>query len=70
MAQSTSQAPKNSKTNSQTNSKSNSKSHKQWVIENVVSLGLALLIVFMIRSSIVEAFKIPSRIDDSDIAYR
>src|SRR3954468_574446 len=37
-----------------------SKSHKQWVIENVVSLGLALLIVFMIRSSIIEAFKIPS----------
>jgi signal peptidase I len=36
------------------------KSHKQWVIENVVSLGLALLIVFMIRSSVIEAFKIPS----------
>lgn len=35
-------------------------SRKQWIIENVVSLGLALLIVFMIRSSIVEAFKIPS----------
>src|ERR1700750_1968251 len=37
-----------------------SKSHKQWIIENVVSLGLALLIVFMIRSSVIEAFKIPS----------
>src|SRR5947209_11174008 len=37
-----------------------SKSRKQWIVENVVSLGLALLIVFMIRSSIVEAFKIPS----------
>jgi signal peptidase I len=33
---------------------------KKWFMENVVSLGLALLIVFMIRSSIVEAFKIPS----------
>jgi signal peptidase I len=33
---------------------------KKWFYENVVSLGLALLIVFMIRSSIVEAFKIPS----------
>lgn len=33
---------------------------KQWIIENVVSLGLALLLVFMIRSSIIEAFKIPS----------
>src|SRR5215207_3566046 len=35
-------------------------SRKKWIMENVVSLGLALLIVFMIRSSIVEAFKIPS----------
>src|SRR5277367_2294420 len=35
-------------------------SRKQWIIENVTSLGLALLIVFMIRSSVVEAFKIPS----------
>jgi len=30
------------------------------MIENGVSLGLALLIVFMIRSSVIEAFKIPS----------
>jgi signal peptidase I len=37
-----------------------SKSRKQWLIENVASLALALLIVFMIRSSLVEAFKIPS----------
>lgn len=36
------------------------KSRKQWIIENVVSLLLAVLIVFMIRSSIIEAFKIPS----------
>src|SRR4051812_14082076 len=36
------------------------KSRKQWIIENVTSLGLAVLLVFMIRSSIVEAFKIPS----------
>jgi len=35
-------------------------SKTRWIIENVISLGLALLIVFMIRSSIVEAFKIPS----------
>lgn len=33
---------------------------KQRFIENVSSLGLALLLVFMIRSSVVEAFKIPS----------
>lgn len=32
----------------------------RWLIENVTSLATALLIVFMIRSSIVEAFKIPS----------
>jgi signal peptidase I len=36
------------------------KTRQQWFIENVVSLLMALLIVFMIRSSIVEAFKIPS----------
>src|SRR5262247_231979 len=36
------------------------KSRRKWLLENILSLGLALLIVFMIRSSIVEAFKIPS----------
>lgn len=36
------------------------KTRKQWFIENVISLAVALLIVFMIRSSVVEAFKIPS----------
>lgn len=40
--------------------KHHSKSHKHWILENVISLGLALLVVFMIRSSLVEAFKIPS----------
>ncbi len=35
-------------------------SRRKWLIENVTSLGLALLLVFMVRSSIVEAFKIPS----------
>lgn len=33
---------------------------KQRIIENITSLGMALLLVFMIRSSVVEAFKIPS----------
>src|ERR1700749_2720356 len=42
------------------NSKASQKTRKQWIIENVVSLGLALLIVFMIRSSVIEAFKIPT----------
>src|ERR1700737_2844287 len=36
------------------------KSRKKRFIENVLSLGLALLSVFMIRSSVIEAFKIPS----------
>lgn len=36
------------------------KSRKRWFFENVVSLALALFLVFMIRSSLVEAFKIPS----------
>ena len=38
----------------------NQKLQKKWIIENVLSLGLALLIVLMIRSSVIEAFKIPS----------
>jgi signal peptidase I len=33
---------------------------RKWIIENVISLALALLVVFAIRSSVVEAFKIPS----------
>lgn len=37
-----------------------SPSRRKWLIENVTSLALALLLVFMIRSSVVEAFKIPS----------
>jgi signal peptidase I len=37
-----------------------SPSRSKWLLENVASLALALLIVFTIRSSIVEAFKIPS----------
>lgn len=53
MADSNSNQLKNSAT-------STPKSKKQWILENVISLGLALLIVFMIRSSIIEAFKIPS----------
>ncbi len=36
------------------------KTKKQVFWENFLSLALALLIVFMIRSSIIEAFKIPS----------
>ncbi len=35
-------------------------SRSRWLIENVLSLGVALALVFTIRSSIVEAFKIPS----------
>jgi signal peptidase I len=33
---------------------------KRFIIENVLSLALALLIVFMVRSTVIEAFKIPS----------
>ena len=36
------------------------KSRKKWLVENLTSLGTALLLVFMIRSSVIEAFKIPS----------
>jgi signal peptidase I len=42
------------------NTQKNPKDKKTWLIENIISLGSALLIVFMIRSSIIEAFKIPS----------
>lgn len=33
---------------------------KGWWIENITSLGIAFFLVFAIRSSLVEAFKIPS----------
>lgn len=33
---------------------------RKWLIENVKSFGVAILLVLVIRSSIVEAFKIPS----------
>jgi signal peptidase I len=36
------------------------KSRARWFFENFASLFLALALVFMIRSSLVEAFKIPS----------
>ncbi len=35
-------------------------SRKKWLIENLTSLGMALLLVLVIRSSVIEAFKIPS----------
>jgi len=35
-------------------------SWKKWLWDNVVSLGSALLLVLVIRSSVIEAFKIPS----------
>lgn len=33
---------------------------KKWIIENVKSFSVAIIVVLIIRSSIVEAFKIPS----------
>jgi len=36
------------------------KDTKGWVLENVISLGTAILLVLMVRSSIIEAYKIPS----------
>lgn len=35
-------------------------SRAKWLFENVISLLFALLLVFAIRSSVIEAFKIPS----------
>src|SRR4051812_12286534 len=35
-------------------------SRKKWFIDNLLSLGLALLVVFAIRSSVFESFKIPT----------
>lgn len=40
--------------------KSGSSYRKQWIIENVKSFGIAIFLVLIIRSSIIEAFKIPS----------
>ena len=42
------------------NSANPGKNRKKWIIENLVSLGSALLIVLFIRSSVVEPYKIPS----------
>ncbi|MGK5082307.1 signal peptidase I [Bdellovibrionota bacterium FG-1] len=36
------------------------KAKARWLLENFLSLGLAFLLVFVIRSSVIEAFKIPS----------
>ncbi len=36
------------------------KARKQWMIENILSFGIACIVVLIIRSSIIEAFKIPS----------
>jgi signal peptidase I len=36
------------------------KSRRKWIVENVVSLGLAIILLLGIRSSIFEPFKIPS----------
>lgn len=37
-----------------------SKYRKKWLIENLKSFGVAIFLVLIIRSSIIEAFKIPS----------
>lgn len=37
-----------------------SKNRKKWLIENLKSFGIAIFLVLIIRSSIIEAFKIPS----------
>lgn len=36
------------------------KFNKQWLYENIKSFGIAIFLVLIIRSSIIEAFKIPS----------
>lgn len=36
------------------------KNRKEWLLENLKSLGVALLVVLAIRSSLFEAYKIPS----------
>jgi signal peptidase I len=41
-------------------SQSSPQSNTKWIIENVISFALAFLVVFMFRSSVLEAFKIPS----------
>lgn len=48
------------KPNTDTSNTKGEKNFKKWFIENVSSLGLALLLVFAFRSTILEPFKIPS----------
>ena len=44
----------------ETQNEGDGKSKGRWLLENFLSLGLALFLVFMVRSSVMEAFKIPS----------
>lgn len=47
-------------TNTLSSTPSKPKTKKKLLFENILSLGVALILVLMIRSSVVEAFKIPS----------
>ena len=48
------------KKSAQSTPESKSSYRKKWIIENVKSFGIAIFLVLIIRSSIIEAFKIPS----------
>jgi signal peptidase I len=50
----------NINSSSKVTSKKGPKKGKEWIIENLKSFGIAIFLVLIIRSSIIEAFKIPS----------
>lgn len=51
---------KRSKSKKKSSKSDDQKFSKKWLIENVKSFGIAIFLVLVIRSSIIEAFKIPS----------
>lgn len=60
MVEKTASDATDSGSNTKLPSKQTPKKGKEWIIENLKSFGIAIFLVLIIRSSIVEAFKIPS----------
>ncbi|MBI3542820.1 MAG: signal peptidase I [Deltaproteobacteria bacterium] len=59
-AEKSDKSEKNDPASSTDDAKRSAAYRKKWIIDNVKSFGIAIFLVLIIRSSIVEAFKIPS----------
>ncbi|MEW6056444.1 MAG: signal peptidase I [Bdellovibrionota bacterium] len=60
MAEKDEPSDQNSKAASEGDDAKRSKNRKKWMIENIKSFAIAIFLVLIIRSSVIEAFKIPS----------